>query len=152
MAGEGSKSALLPELAAGDASQTAGVTCQVVPLDPSSSAKVAQPATLGAADPRMVEAGASAASPPSEAADSRGQPSGPAQPAAVDSNGTTAPDPAKPPDESTLPLENFLTSMGKLDDLKFFSEPVRDEDAPGYLSVITHPMDLQTMSQKVCLL
>ncbi|KAK9804471.1 hypothetical protein WJX73_005376 [Symbiochloris irregularis] len=45
-------------------------------------------------------------------------------------------------------LDAFLTSIAKLDEFKFFSEPVRDEDAPGYARVITDPMDLQTMAEK----
>ena len=46
-------------------------------------------------------------------------------------------------------LEAFLTSMAKLDEFKFFSEPVREQDAPGYFKVIKQPMDLQTMAEKV---
>ena len=139
-------------LAAGPALPAVGVTATVTPVSVTPLAKAAALTPTGAADLRMV--GASAEEPLLQAADGREQQqSDPSKPADSLPNGTTeTPDILRPPDGSVGPLENFLTSMGKIDDLKFFSEPVREQDAPGYFAVIKSPMDLQTMLQKVCLM
>lgn len=134
-------------LAAGPPRLNAGVVCSISPV---SSPKMGQqPWQAGDAEPRMVELGASA-SPFKEAADGAEQQpvSDTAQVEASPVNVNDSAEAATPPDQSTTLLENFLTSISKLDDFKFFSEPVREQDAPGYFNVIKHPMDLQTMSEK----
>lgn len=76
----------------------------------------------------------------------------------------TAPDPAPPQPaansgaqlETQAPrnpaaaiLDDFLSILVKLDSDAFFWEPVQEKDAPRYFDVVKHPMDIQTMREKV---
>ncbi|XP_014218424.1 bromodomain-containing protein 7 [Copidosoma floridanum] len=46
-------------------------------------------------------------------------------------------------------LEHLLRSMEKRDPQQFFAWPVTDNIAPGYSSIIAHPMDFSTIKQKI---
>ena len=46
-------------------------------------------------------------------------------------------------------LDDFLNTLVKLDSDAFFWEPVQEKDAPRYFDVVKHPMDIQTMREKV---
>ena len=46
-------------------------------------------------------------------------------------------------------LDDFLSTLVKLDSDAFFWEPVQEKDAPRYFDVVKHPMDIQTMREKV---
>lgn len=104
---------------------------------------------LSAADTRMVDTGASVEAPPTEAPDRPREDAEAPGPDPPVPNGINHTDGSNSQEHPAGPLESFLTSISKLDEFKFFSEPVREQDAPGYFSVIKQPMDLQTMSEKV---
>ena len=59
--------------------------------------------------------------------------------------------PPPPPPKTSLQrfLEYLLRGLEKRDTQRFFRAPVTDLQAPGYSSVIRHPMDFSTMRQKV---
>lgn len=46
-------------------------------------------------------------------------------------------------------LDFLLKALEKKDPQQFFAWPVTDHIAPGYSSIITHPMDFSTMRQKI---
>lgn len=46
-------------------------------------------------------------------------------------------------------LDQLLGVLEKKDPQQFFAWPVTDNIAPGYSSIIAHPMDFSTMRQKI---
>lgn len=52
-------------------------------------------------------------------------------------------------EEQIRVLEGLLDHIGRTDSDKFFEAPVREEEAPGYSSIIKRPMCFQVMRQKV---
>lgn len=52
-------------------------------------------------------------------------------------------------EEQTRVLEALLDHISRTDNDRFFEAPVREEEAPGYTSIIKRPMCFQVMRQKV---
>ncbi len=52
-------------------------------------------------------------------------------------------------EEQVRVLDDLLDHISRTDSDKFFEAPVKDEEAPGYSSVISRPMCFQVMRQKV---
>lgn len=46
-------------------------------------------------------------------------------------------------------LDSLIVGLKKRDSYMFFHEPVNADEVPGYRDVITHPMDLGTMEQRI---
>ncbi|RYG58627.1 hypothetical protein EON64_21115, partial [archaeon] len=58
--------------------------------------------------------------------------------------------PAAEPKSALVPLfKQLLRAVGKSDFAVPFLQPVREEDAPGYLDVISEPMDLTSLQRRV---